>query len=119
MFLRHASGESTELHNQQVLGDESPLEFDEDGYAEVDDDVGTKLLAMHRHVERGGHGPSRDEEGADDTADEFDAAAFVDRTPMEDVVQDIKSGEYDEHLDAIEAAAERNGVQDAIDERRG
>lgn len=40
------------MHNQQALGDASPLQFDEDGRAEVDDDTGRLLLAMHRHVER-------------------------------------------------------------------
>ncbi|WP_137288632.1 hypothetical protein [Natronorubrum halophilum] len=57
-YLKHESGEATELRNSQILGDDSPLEFDEDGYAFVDDpDVAKKLLAMHRHIERGGHGP--------------------------------------------------------------
>jgi len=120
--LKHESGGAAEVHNQQVLGDDSPLEFDDDGYAEVDDPAAAeKLLAMHRHIEPGGHGPSdtitEDEDDAG-TDDGFDAEAFVDRTPMDDVVADIESGDYDDHLDAIEDVAERQGVQDAIDERR-
>ena len=50
--------------------------------------------------------------------DDFDAAAFADRTPMGDVVADIESGGYDEHLEAIAAAEsegrDRQGVSDAI-----
>lgn len=111
-YLKHESGEATELRNSQILGDQSPLEFDDDGYAFVEDSVvADKLLAMHRHIERGGRGP----EGS---SDDFDAAEFVGRTPMDDVVDDIESGDYDEHLEAIKEAADREGVQDAVDERR-
>ncbi|WP_135807354.1 hypothetical protein [Halorussus marinus] len=60
-----------------------------------------------------------------DTAEEdsdgeagFDAAAFVDRTPMDDVVEEIEAGEVDEHLDAVQEAAERVGVEDAVGQRR-
>jgi hypothetical protein len=108
MWLRHDSGGPAELRNSQVLGDDSPLEFDEDGYAEVDAVRGEMLLTMHRHISQ-----ARPPE-----TDDFDAAAFVDRTPMDDVVADIESGEYDAHLDAIEAEASRQGVLDALDERR-
>lgn len=60
-----------------------------------------------------------DEEAADDVGvDEFDAGSFVDRTPMEDVVEDIRAGEADGHLDAVQAAASRVGVEDAVGERR-
>jgi hypothetical protein len=128
MFLRHTSGEATEVRNQQVLGDDSPLEFEEDGYAEVDDERGEMLLTMHRHIERGGHGPQTDDEGEAEEAEDvdedagFDAEAFVDRTPMDDVVDDIEAGEADGHLDGVEAAEEadrdRNGVMDAIEDRR-
>ena len=48
----------------------------------------------------------------------FDAAGFVNRTPMDDVVDDIESGDYDDHLEAIKEAADREGVQDAVSERR-
>jgi len=112
MYLKHESGSSAELRNQQVLGDDSPLVFDEEGYAEVDDARGEKLLTMHRHIEPGGHGP---ETGG---ADEFDAGTFVDRTPMSDVVEDIETGEYDDHLDAIADEASRQGVLDAVDARQ-
>ena len=56
-----------------------------------------------------------EDEGGDE---EFDAEAFVDRTPMDDVVDDIESGEADDHLDAVEEAAEREGVKDAVESRR-
>lgn len=52
----------------------------------------------------------------------FDAEAFVDRTPMAEVIEDIERGEFDDHLDAIEAAEadnrDRVGVADAIADRR-
>lgn len=116
MYLKHDSGDAAELRNRQVLGEDSPLQFDEDGYAEVDDVVGEKLLAMHRHVEHAGRGPTA---GTTDASDEaFDAEAFIDRTPMETVIQDLETGAYDDHLDAVEAVAERQGVLDAVDDRR-
>jgi hypothetical protein len=128
-YLKNDSGESAEVRNQQVLGDDSPLEFDEDGYAYVEDSaVADKLLAMHRHIERGGKGPAgsasteTDDDAEGDSTHEFDAEAFVDRTPMSDVVADLESGGYDDHLDAIKAAEEagrdRDGVATAIENRR-
>jgi hypothetical protein len=48
----------------------------------------------------------------------FDAEAFVDRTPMEAVIDDIHAGEADGHLDAVYDAADRVGVTDAVGERR-
>lgn len=59
--------------------------------------------------------PDDESESADDG---FDADAFVDRTPMEDVVEDIRAGEVDDHLDAVAEAADRVGVEDAVGERR-
>lgn len=52
----------------------------------------------------------------------IDAAAFVERTPVEDVAEDIRSGDVDEVLDEIEAAEEagrdRKTVAEAIEARR-
>jgi hypothetical protein len=122
MWLRHDSHGPATLKNAQILGSDSPLEFDEDGYAEVDDDDGRQLVAMHTHVERAtppGHGEVDSEP---DAVEAFDAEAFVDRTPMAEVVDDIESGDVDAHLDAIESAEaghrDREGVADAIAERR-
>lgn len=51
-YLRHDSGGPATLKNGQVLGDESPMEFDSDGYAgPVDDEDATLIAAMHTHVE--------------------------------------------------------------------
>lgn len=62
---------------------------------------------------------SESESEADGFPGDFeDAKDFVDRTPMERVINDLETGEYDAHLDEIETAADRQGVQDAIDERR-
>ncbi len=63
---------------------------------------------------------TNDASGDDGAAelDGFDASAFVDRTPIEDVVEDIHAGEADDHLDAVAEAADRVGVEDAVGERR-
>lgn len=117
-YLQHESGEATTLKNAQVLGGDSPLAFDEDGRAGPIEDVkAEKVSAMHKYVHLGrrARGSSDDE---DDGGEAFDAETFVDRTPMDDVVDDLESGDYDEHLDAIETAADRQGVLDAIEERQ-
>jgi len=51
-------------------------------------------------------------------ADGFDVDAFLDRTPVDDVVEDIEAGEVDDHLDAVAEAAGRVTVEDAIGQRR-
>lgn len=61
---------------------------------------------------------SDDESEGESAAEEFDAESFVDRTPMDDVVEDIRAGEVDDHLDAVSEAADRVGVTDAVGERR-
>jgi hypothetical protein len=53
-YLEHDSGGAATLKNGQVLGDDSPLEFDADGRSEpVGGDVATTLATMHRHVTLG------------------------------------------------------------------
>ena len=59
-----------------------------------------------------------DESDADSENDEFDVDRFLDRTPVEDVADDIHAGEADDHLDAVADAADRTTVHDAIGERR-
>ena len=61
-----------------------------------------------------------DDEDADeaDESDGFDAVGVVDRTPVEDVADDILAGEADEHLDEVGEAADRVTIQDAVGERR-
>jgi len=107
------------------VGTESPLEFDSEGYAVVEDDeAATRLVSSRPPVEYAEVDPS--EVGADDDEEdedeEFDAEAFVDRTPVSDVVDDIESGEYDDRLDEILVAEQENRdrktVQDAVEERR-
>jgi len=117
------------------LAPDGPLQFD-DGVATVGDQARAEAIAdRYAAIVYAGSGDDGDsgEEGASDEEDEdasgtdeaddaFDAESFVDRTPMEEVVSDIESGDYDEHLDAIEAAEaagrDRDGVADAINERR-
>ena len=50
--------------------------------------------------------------------DGFDVGAFLDRTPVDDVVEDIKAGEADDHLSAVAEAANRVTIEDAIGQRR-
>lgn len=53
-YLCHDSGGSATLKNAQVLGDESPLSFDDEGRAgPLDDDLAAKVAAMDRHVTLG------------------------------------------------------------------
>jgi len=111
VWIRHESGEQTVIKNGQALGPESPLETDEAGLAEVEDEDRAALLTtLDPNVVR------TSEPDTDD--DQFDAAVFVDRTPMDDVIADIESGDVDDHLEAIKEAADREGVQDAVSERR-
>lgn len=117
-----------------------------DDPTEVDDDVADRLVSEFDEVEYAEDvdqdslvstaearlGDDDEEVTSEDVADDstepdeeasgFDAEAFVDRTPLDDVVDDIESGEYDEHLDEIGDAEEngrdRDGVTDAIEERQ-
>lgn len=59
-----------------------------------------------------------DDQDDDESDDGFDAAEFVDRTPVEIPVEDIEAGDVDDHLDAVAEAAERVTVEDAIGQRR-
>lgn len=111
-------GGPAELKCRQALGDNSPLAFDENGHAYLDDQDDAELIAaLHKHVsvEPAAPGP---EDVQEEKSDEFNPGAFVDRTPMGDVIDDVESGEYDAHLDEIEAEADRQGVLDAVTERQ-
>lgn len=59
-----------------------------------------------------------DEEDTDESDSQFDAESFLGRVPMTDVIEDIESGEADEHLDTLAEQADRQGVQDAIADRQ-
>lgn len=108
-WIRHDSHGETTIKCRQALGSASPLATDAEGYAEVvDEETATTLAALDAHVQV-----------ADGPPAEFDAADFVDRTPMEDVITDIEAGDADGHLDAVEAEASRQGVREAIEARRG
>jgi hypothetical protein len=89
--------------------------FDGEVLVVDDGDEAAALVERHPNIHWADGEPSVSGDGG---AEDFDVAAFVDRTPMDDVVADIKSGEYDAHLDAIEAEASRQGVLDTIDGRR-
>jgi hypothetical protein len=57
-------------------------------------------------------------EAESEDSEGFDVDAFVDRTPVDDVADDIRAGEADGHLDELAEAAGRVTVSDAIGERR-
>ena len=58
------------------------------------------------------------EQTGDDSADNgFDIAGFLDRN-VDPVVDDVRAGAVDEHLDDIAEQADRVTVSDAIGERR-
>lgn len=117
-----------EVFAEQIVGAaNTPLSFTDGGYLELeDDDLAEELALRKRHIHVAANHPDADsseastsDEGADGDADEaFDPFEFVDRTPMDDIIEDLQSGEYDDRLDAIEDAADRQGVLNTIDERR-
>ncbi|SFS62982.1 hypothetical protein [Halostagnicola kamekurae] len=121
-YIKHESGEAGELRNSQILGDRSPLEFDEDGYAYVEDPiVADKLLAMHRHIERGGHGPG----GSDDIDEPDDESETLPFNPEEhtndEIAERVKDVDDAAALEALrnleEEQKDRDGAKDAIDAR--
>jgi len=64
---------------------------------------------------------SDDEAGGDsddDDDDTFNVESFLDRTPVDVVVEDIEQGQVDDHLDTVEAAADRVTVERAVDDRQ-
>lgn len=61
---------------------------------------------------------SKSESEGDAADDEFDVEAFVDRTPVSEVADDIRAGKADGHLNAVAEADDRATTQDAIGERR-
>jgi hypothetical protein len=98
-YLEHASGGW-----EQVPPDDPDDDTDTEADAESDD--ANDVVA-------------EDESDNEDTAaGDIDVNAFLNRTPMADVVDDITAGVADEQLNAVAAAAERKGVQEAVEERR-
>lgn len=84
------------------------------GFERVDDDQDGSDTASD-----GGGTPSEGAEPqGEDVEDGFDVGAFLDRTPVSDVADDIADGQADKHLAEIESEASRTTVQDAVDDRR-
>lgn len=82
-----------------------------------------ELVADETEDDEDGDGDEDEQDEDDETAeaeadDEFDAEAFVDRTPVEDVAEDILAGEADGHLEEVAEADDRATTQDAVGERR-
>lgn len=120
--LHNDRGGDEDIHAGQIFGLDSPIEF-RDGYAEVEDSDKAEKLVNRRsniHYARSDKTEPSGEAPDDDTED-FDARDFVDRYPMGQVIKDIESGDYDEHLNSISNAEiadrSRKGVLEAIEER--
>lgn len=65
--LEHDSGEAAVLKSAQILGPRSPLEFDSDGFAELDDEeLASSVVGLHPHVELAVEPESSSEETSGD-----------------------------------------------------
>lgn len=79
-YLRHDLDEDPTVHDEQVLGEHSPLEF-EDGEAIVaDEQTATDLVRRHSHLLHGGRvdGDEEADEEAEAAEDEADPADLPD-----------------------------------------
>jgi hypothetical protein len=98
--------------------------FDPDETRDVDAELADYLADHDDFAVEGDAGADDDDadsegdEAEPESDDEFDLESFLGRTPVDDVADDIHAGEVDEHLDAIDEAADRVTVRDAIGERR-
>lgn len=88
----------------RVIDPGSTFETDDEGVVDHYTDRGFELV--------GGDGSDNDD------VDGFDVEAFVERTPVSDVVDDIKAGEADGYLDAVAEEDDRVTVQQAVEERQ-
>lgn len=122
--LAHDSGGAVDLKCRQVLGDDSPLAFDDDGYAWVDDDdVAERIAALHTHVTVEPAAPAPDADDEDDGAgmgyeERIAMAEGLANMSWQHAVATIENGDADEYLDELEGADDRDSVLEAIAERR-
>lgn len=116
---RYEGGEYVELTDQQAeafadvfVDPDTGEAASVDAEADADADAGPDQAASDAHATDTNQGSS----------ESFDPAAFVDRA-VEDVRDDIRSGEYDGALGAIEEAEsadrDRTTVHDELEGRRG
>jgi hypothetical protein len=122
--LAHDSGGPATLKCGQVLGNESPLEFDEDGYAHVDDpEAAEQIAALHRHVdvEPAAQSPASSDDPAE--TDAVESPIHPTEHTVDDLEAALEDGDFTgDELDAI-AAAEADGddretALEAIDDAR-
>jgi hypothetical protein len=97
-----------------VSVDEGRDDDSQDGSADADTD------GESPDSDTSGDGVDADDNGVDtDTDDDdFDVNGFLDRTPVEDVVDDIEAGQADDHLAAVAKTADRVTVERAVDDRQ-
>lgn len=93
--------------------------LDADDYLTIDDDElvvedGELAAAIDKSFPALTLVEEPDEGDTDESDGEFDAESFLDRTPMDDVIEDIESGMVDAHLSELSAQAERKGVKEAL-----
>lgn len=113
------------------VDDDTAAHYQDRGFVAVDADPKPSAddEADSESQDGDGEDPAPDGDGNDgddgdggdsngDDGDTFDVESFLDRTPVEDVVDDIEAGQVDGHLDAVEDAADRVTVERAIDDRQ-
>lgn len=125
--IAHDSGEQTIIKCQQALGDESPLETDENGRAHVSDlETAEQLAALDRHVtvEPAATSPGdQEDESPSIPLDEAESITEALPTLTVSVIEEIvETGDVDDELDELERleadGKDRKGVYEAIDNRR-
>lgn len=107
-YIRHDSHDETTINNQQALGDESPIETDSDGYAEVsDDEAATRLAAMDSHVSVETPGDSDESEDEDGPSDDLEGKSYDELRALASEYEDIDGRQSRDEL--IEALREKEG----------
>jgi hypothetical protein len=105
-YIRHDSHDETTISNRQALGEDSPIETDGDGYAEVaDDDTATLVAAMDSHISL--EGPGDTGESDDSAGDDLEAKSYDDLRAL--------ASEYDD----IDGRQSRDELTKALREREG
>jgi hypothetical protein len=107
-YIRHDSHDETTISNRQALGEDSPIETDGDGYAEVaDDDTATLVAAMDSHISVETPSDTGEDEGYDPAGDDLEAKSYDDLRAL--------ASEYDD----IDGRQSRDELTKALREREG
>ena len=99
-------------------------QFEEGDIVDVDEDLADYLCEKDAFGRVDGDAtpaesdekPSEDE--TETESDGFDVDAWIDDKHYQERAEEVRDGDYDEHLDAIAEAESATTVQDAVGERR-